>query len=270
MRFCPFCAQENSDEGAECAHCGRRLPVLSATSTTMGVRALPRAHSVRPPPPVRRPLPRARPVTPSAALVKPAVIAPSVAAPSPEAHKRTPTGTLLGVATIPEAKLPIEGEGATRIEASPFDRSAVPSPVTLELTPVPDQTAPTERFEEPPTDVSIRRPAPNIEEDLTDVRRQRSSSDEGPTHVQQPSPFARNDGKLPSRPSLPSLPSARPCRIRQRRPHLAPAWQAFRQRRSGGRICVRSCVQRYGHTERLSTKGQQREGTRERSQFSIS
>ena len=176
----------------------------------MGVRALPKAPSVRPPPPVRRPLPRARPVTPSAALVKPAVIAPSVAAPSPEAHKRTPTGTLLGVATIPEAKLPIEGEGATRIEASPFDRSAVPSPVTLELTPVPDQTAPTERFEEPPTDVSIRRPAPNIEEDLTDVRRQRSSSDEGPTHVQQPSPFARNDGKLPSRPSLPSRRDGQP------------------------------------------------------------
>ena len=35
MRFCPFCAKENSDEGARCTHCGKRLPGIRRASVTV-------------------------------------------------------------------------------------------------------------------------------------------------------------------------------------------------------------------------------------------
>jgi hypothetical protein len=168
MRFCPFCAQENSDEGAECVHCGRRLPVVAAGNTGMA-RALPPAAPAVRPPPVRRPLPRPRPVAPvrelerSAPVVTPVRPQPPVpTTPSgmitattqpsgvPEAVQRARTGTLLGIVStdVTDLKERISApsdEGATRVESSPFEGGTQ----TGEVTAVPDveHTTPQERFD---------------------------------------------------------------------------------------------------------------------------
>src|SRR5262245_44622642 len=121
MRFCPFCAQENTDEASECAHCGRRLPQLTARAAPAAP-SLPAATPLRRPP--GRPLPRPRPVPTAPAL--PDAPTRSVAASAPEAAPPVPrarAGTLLGV--VPKQVEPkrkdATPDAATKVESSPFD-----------------------------------------------------------------------------------------------------------------------------------------------------
>ena len=217
MRFCPFCAQENSDEGSECAHCGRRLPVLAANQTSAGVRALAAPAIVRAHP-VRRPLPRPRPVTPSRELERPiakpaAFVPPSLSSPAsvgpvrpgvvaaataPEAARTTRTGTLLGIATItdvqtdpstnvkvnklnnklePAPTSPGPSDEGTRIDPSPFDG---PTTQTGDVSTLPDME---QTLREARSDVSRKRPPLQADEDPTNVRLEKTNTDEGPTQV---------------------------------------------------------------------------------------
>src|SRR5687767_4396664 len=130
MRFCPFCAQENTDEASECAHCGRRLPQLAARAAPAGAASPSPAPALRRPP--VRPLPRPRAVPTAPAMPEPITSAPRGAASAPESATapRARTGTLLGVATDVPAKRKADEtpEGpATRVEGSPFD---VPTALT--------------------------------------------------------------------------------------------------------------------------------------------
>src|SRR5947207_2277765 len=109
MRFCPFCAQENTDDASECAHCGRRLPQVTARATTPA--ALP-TSPVRPP--AVRPLPRPRAVPTAAALATVArPVTTQTATLAPEA--RPPVHTVRGLPTVRPAAVE---DGATRVDHS--------------------------------------------------------------------------------------------------------------------------------------------------------
>ncbi len=161
-------------------------------------------------PPVRRPLPRPRPVTPARELerpvakplapplgpVRPGVVAVAATA---EGARTTKTGTLLGIATItnvqgepitdaksnhkintnlaPASASPEPSDDGTRIEASPFDG---PTTQAGDMSTLPDvEQTPREAR----TDVHGKRPVFQHDEDPTNVRMEKTNTDEGPTQV---------------------------------------------------------------------------------------
>ncbi len=207
MRFCPFCAQENTDEVSECAHCGRRLPQVAAARA---VAAPAPSQPVRPPP--VRPLPRPRAVAPAPALPTSGggPVAAS-AAPAPENADRGRARTLLGVPSLPPRAAPASepaADNATRIDPSPFDAPTMQTPRVhpgqLEETTSPTDWVDKEVSETTATAVRVpglRKAA--SDEDSTLVRDEEPTrgGDEGPTKVQTTLPPAPRPFPVLGKPS---------------------------------------------------------------------
>jgi len=96
MRFCPFCAQENTDDARECGQCGKRLPATRPAPQRTPLPPPAQRPKVEP-----RPAPRSRPLE---SLARPATdeLAGAKAPPAPAA----PLEEALPVDTAPNVKLP--------------------------------------------------------------------------------------------------------------------------------------------------------------------
>jgi hypothetical protein len=217
MRFCPFCAQENTDETSECAHCGRGLPTLGPR--TAALPALPKKPALRPP---VRPLPRARGVpTPALSGAGPSA---HVAASAPE-RARASTGTVLGLAAL-DARGEPSGDNATRVDASPFD-----GPTTQNQRVDPDDdsgehTSPVERFDE----VSEASTVVRVSSSSLPTLRDRDLPEETgvgvpPTEEPATSVDAPFSTKRPSAPPKPA-PGPNPLGARALAPSTTPPWGA--------------------------------------------
>jgi hypothetical protein len=144
MRFCPFCAQENSDDSRECAHCGKRLP--AARTPPPKPAAPPRE---KPAPKVAaRPAPRSLPLKPPA-TVEPAAVAPAVAAPEPPKpaplHTPTPAPPPLHTPTPPVMNSQMSVDPPTVPTPAPpviYSPTPLPPPVAAGPDPLPPPPSP--------------------------------------------------------------------------------------------------------------------------------
>lgn len=228
MRFCPFCAQENSDDVSECAHCGRKLPNVAApiASTTRSIPAVPPRRAPRP-------FPRARPVTPAPPTrVDPPVFGPpalgfpvhepveeAIPRPVSETASRARSGTLLG---IPAQKRldsqHLDRDAATRVESAPVER-ALPSDDDL-TTSSAESTVPTPRYDDPAESSATHtvpdlRPRLSSEAKFNAPDRTDAQLRAPPLHGPASTPRVRppGDGLAPPLP-LPPLPVAKQAPLR--------------------------------------------------------
>jgi hypothetical protein len=174
MRFCPFCAQENPDEGGECIHCGKRLPAQRAAP-----KPAPRPRPAPPAPTALAPKPAAaRPVsTPAAEVPKPAAAGPTPAAhvPEPAAATAKPAAEaakpVAATKPVVEAPAPTEApkpaatapkpapEAPKPAAAAPKPAAAAPKPAAAAPKPAPE--APKPAPEAPKPAAAAPKPAPS-------------------------------------------------------------------------------------------------------------
>lgn len=212
MRFCPFCAQENSDDASECAHCGRKLPLVA----TMPAAPTTRSVSALPPRRIPRPLsPRPRPMTPAPALpARPeAAVEAAVSEAVPQVVKdstsRARSGTLLG---IPAAK-PLDLDAATRVEGPSLKHDAPRERVDDDA--LTDQVP---RYGDPASSLAIHT-VPDLGSTLPTSAAESSDLTDAqisapPVHVPASSPRPRGGGVAPPVPLPPPPTTKRPALAR--------------------------------------------------------
>ncbi|MEO6950306.1 MAG: hypothetical protein ABI321_00730 [Polyangia bacterium] len=209
MRFCPFCAQENSDDASECAHCGRKLPVVATAPVAPAMRSIPAVPPRRAP----RPFARTRPLTPAPAPLT--RVDPPVEPATPQlvvdTGSRARSGTLLGIPARP-----LDRDAATRVEGPTLRHDGVQqqdyTDEEARLAPAPETTEQVPRYDDDPVDnadtairtmpnLPVRPPLPEPELgalDATDTQIRVP-----PVHVPAPTPRPRGDGRAPPMPLPP-------------------------------------------------------------------
>lgn len=142
MRFCPFCAQETSDDAGRCVHCGRRLGARTAQNTLVPTGGQGPAAPARP----------AAPIKPTMLGIGPAT------APGDEADEGGGGPTTIGgpAGILGDAEPSAPHRGATRAAASGRRGADAALDEETQLPPpAPGLEAPTTSFD-PPTSPGIR------------------------------------------------------------------------------------------------------------------
>jgi hypothetical protein len=120
MRFCPFCAQENTDDARECGHCGKRLPAPRAAPPRPASGAPPVAS--RPSPPERpkpppRPAPRSKPLRPEPGPAPHAPVSTGRLTDDAQTLKPPPLSPPMPAAPVPSAPPPAAPAKAVHSDA---------------------------------------------------------------------------------------------------------------------------------------------------------